>query len=791
MPLSKSEFLRHVIDAIGPSPDPRPIKQVFERLPSPLKNTFNDCDKFGAFIMKRPHLFDYHLIGKTIVIRKKSELTDDSQSSKPSTSNESTNQNMPMSKQQSLNSSLSNSSDFDFEKMDMKHLGRRGAKQFMEIVISRLKTEGIVRLPIKDLFEIVMFETGASMNFDQFCEFIANRSNVFDLFKIDGAIYVSNKEKNRSNLQPYLPMTTKEVDAYISDLKMGQSLTSNMGQQNFDIVVRKYMNSHLDSQHMFIQHVGKGARRRMALFYNTKMFPEYLNIEDFVDKEEYYRVPGGINLKSMVETLKIEDILMDFITFLASHPAQEWKRIRDFNNPMTEEECFHYGLTKGSAKNYDILLAIFELFPNLFIISGSTTKKARLKEDDSAFWATLDIANTVLESSSLAVFNTLPKYCKAKFVDYSDFCTFFLKYKLKIDLTSDNTETKHSFQNDKLTSSKEVVPSLDLTMKSIISELQTFNKLLASGASESIHEKSVEVSFRNHWKEIRHSLDNSVIHFEDGRLYLLFKFETFPHLSLEDINNSPYFFCVPNVGFHFKPVIDQVNLDKLLVKFIRFIKPREPGCTQWVTKKQIIDGYVGILFDFPDTDLLGTLTAIQMISLIETIIDLFPSIWKTKTQKWGSGAIKLVNDEPECQPTRERLILEILRAEQIAKPTSMKLLFETLPDFAKEQFNSPVKLQEFCQEIVALKDEFTFLQEEHQPSTDLTMKSIHSELQTLAKVSESIDENSSEDLQRFIRQLSLLSKKAEAFGQKKNEEFLCQELAPTGESIGDDSVIEI
>ena len=197
MHLSKSEFLKHVTDAIGPGTDLRPINQVFQKLPSSVKNTFNDCYKFGAFIKKRPQLFYYHFIGDTIVIGKKS-LTGDSQSSSPSTSNESTNQNMPMLKQQSLNSSLSNSSDFDFEKMDMKHLGRRGTKQFMEIVISKLKTEGIVRLPIKDLFEIVMFETGASMNFDQFCEFIANRSNVFDLFKIDGAIYVSNKEKNRS-----------------------------------------------------------------------------------------------------------------------------------------------------------------------------------------------------------------------------------------------------------------------------------------------------------------------------------------------------------------------------------------------------------------------------------------------------------------------------------------------------------------------------------------------------------------------------------------------------------------
>ena len=356
--------------------------------------------------------------------------------------------------------------------------------------------------------------------------------------------------------------------------------------------------------------------------------------------------------------------------------------------------------------------------------------KAKLKEDDEAFLTTLSIAAKVCKNHSFAIFHALPNYCKMKFSDYDDFCTYFLHYKVELD-------------------------------------------------------------FLNHWKETRHSPDNSVIHFEEGRFYLLFKFKTFQHLSFEDISKSPDFFCVPNVGFHFKPFIDRVNLDKLLVKFIRF----KIGHTQWVARQQMIDDYVSIINEYPDTEKYNNILALTQIanSLTETIIELFPSIWKTKKTKWGvfsSDFIKLVHDIPDCQPTRERLILEILRVEQRAKPTSTKLLYKALPDYARHQFSSPLKLQEFCQEIIALQDEFTYFQEE--PSLELTMKNIKSELQTLAKASESIDENSNEDLQGFIRRLSLLSKKAEAFGQLKNEEFLCQELEPTtDESIDDNSVIEI
>ena len=410
---------------------------------------------------------------------------------------------------------------------------------------------------------------------------------------------------------------------------------------DYDSLLQLYMKSHLDSEHMMISNVGKGTSRRMILLYKVKGLPVDMN--NFVNDKKYYVMPDeGINWKSMVRQLKIEAILFDFINFLSRSP-DEWRRVRDFNNLLTESECFHYGLTNKKTEDFDILLTIFELFPNLFtikkftVMSGSFSMKARLKEDDDAFLATLSIAAKASKnSSSYSIFHTLPGYCKMKFSDSEDFCSYFLQY-------------------------------------------------------------TVEPDFRNNWNQIRHFHHNYVIHFDEGRYYLLFKFEAFQRLNLEDISNSPDFFCVPHVGFHFKPFIDWLRLDKLLVKFIRF---KLEQTHQWVASQKMIDDYVGIINECLDTEKYNNIRA-----LTKTIVKLFPSIWKTKKTKLK---IKLA-DVTECQPTRERLVLEILRAEQGTRPTSMKQLFEALPDHAKHQFRSPLKLQEFCQQIVALQDEFTAL----------------------------------------------------------------------------------
>ena len=580
------------------------------------------------------------------------------------------------------------------------------------------------------------------------------------------------------------------------DLTSSDVVSSRLNEQELHSkrtkLLKKFMNMHLDPEHMIITNVGHENSRKMALFYKVNSCP--LSIQNFVNDEDYFVVTDGINARTMVENLKIEEILMDFIVFL-SNSSNGTSSIFNFNQSLTETECLQFGLSASQKqKNYGLLSAIFGLFPSLFVCSKPS--KMSLVQDDTAFKVTLGIAAKVYNYSSLAVFNTLPNYCKAKFSDYEDFLNFFLNFKFKRD-------------------------------------------------------------FRNHWKETQHSPDNSVIHAEKGRFYLLFRFEAFKHLNFEDIRNSPDFYVVPNVGFHIKPFINHLKLDQLLVKIIRLLLP-----TGSCDSRKIIDESAAFMWKnngYPDTK--------NRTALIETIIELFPKVFC----KYDSNITTLIDDTPGYKLSQERLILDILRAEEKVKPNSTKELFEALPDYVKNQFRSPLKLQEFCQGMVALNEEFSFLQEietgvevdEAYAGNDINdskddsssdtkstnsnndknsnvlfrflrnpfqvfrgktnsdsvssdtlgdqshlkketpscgqdfngrerlvgLTSIQSELQRLA--SENINENSSEELRRFIRQLSVLSKKAETFAEQKIEELLCQELVPNDESIEGHHVTEI
>ena len=450
---------------------------------------------------------------------------------------------------------------------------------------------------------------------------------------------ISNCEKLRQVIQ-------KRPELF--DLNSSDVVSSRLNKQELQSIktklLKKFMNMCLDPEHMMITYVGHDTSRKMALFYkvNSCHFP--VNVQDFVNDQDYFVVPGGINSRSMVENLKIEEILMDFIVFL-SNSSNETKSIFNFNQSLTEAECLQFGLDgKTKQKNCGLLSVIFGLFPNLFVKNSSKPTKMSLKQDDTGFNVTLGIAAKVYNYSSLAVFNTLPNYCKAKFSDYEDFLNFFLNYKFKKD-------------------------------------------------------------FRNHWKETRHSPDNSVIHVEKGRFYLLFKFEAFKHLNFEDIKNSPDFYVVPNVGFHIKSFINHLKLDQLLVKIIRLLLPT--GCCN---NQKIIDEtatFVGKNNGYPDTK-----NRLALIETIETIIELFPKIFC----KFDSNITKLVDDTPGHEPSHERFILDIIRAEEIVKPTSTKKLFEVLPDYVKDQFRSPLKLHEFCQEMVALQGQYPFLIQEIESS---------------------------------------------------------------------------
>ena len=69
---------------------------------------------------------------------------------------------------------------------------------------------------------------------------------------------------------------------------------------------------------------------------------------------------------------------------------------------------------------------------------------------------------------------------------------------------------------------------------------------------------------------------------------------------------------------------------------------------------------------------------------------------------------------------------------------------------------------------------------------------IQSELQTLKEESSSMDQNSIEAIQAFSTRLAALSKKTEEFYRVKQEEILCDNLAPIEETNQEDgSVIDI
>ena len=113
--------------------------------------------------------------------------------------------------------------------------------------------------------------------------------------------------------------------------------------------------------------------------------------------------------------------------------------------------------------NFIVLLVIFKLFPQLFEISGTQPRQARLKENEEAFFKTLKIAAQVHNNSTWAIFNTLPPYCKRQFSNYDDFHRYFT-------ITNGNLKKEFTWNQTKH-SSTEMKPRL--TLKSIQDELQS------------------------------------------------------------------------------------------------------------------------------------------------------------------------------------------------------------------------------------------------------------------------------------------------------------------------------
>ena len=697
MHITKEDFLHHVVEAIGP--DRCSINDLFDRLPKSLKKTFTNFDEFCRFVDKRSHLFEFFVVDGSIYVKKKMPLEDDNQSS--SASNDSSSSSVSKSQLESYvvdviepgpcqltellqklkGTPFANETELQrfierrphlFELMigdrgvlvvqgrtaaakspspdvpgiitnralpgfgdgvasELTQVAATDKKQDLtELVLAAMNTEPCT---LDILFDKLPKCTRSDISRHNLCEFLTERPNLFDL--------------TSSNM---VSCRLKEIELYDIKTKL----------------LRKYFISHERSENMMVEYVGKVTSRRMAIFYktNAKHFP--VNMHDFIEDQEFSTVPGGINLKSMVDQLKIEEILMDFIVFLSLSPNQ-CNSVDTFYKGLTKAECVQFGLTFKDQRNQSLLAAVLGLFifervdRRLFENSSGD-----LKLIQDAFIPILNIATRVYGNSSSAIFNVLQKYWTTKFSDLDDLHAFRIKAQFKKD-------------------------------------------------------------FRNLWGHKRHSQENSIIHIEDGKLYLLFRYEAFRELHFEDVLHDPEFFLVPDVGFHIKGFISYLGLDKLLVKIIRLLllTPME----RLETKEAIseIGKDIGKGYTCPETKSSQTFR-----TLIETIINLSPEIFCQT-----DFVTSLRNDEPDvCGPTR--LVLEILRAQVKIKPTTMRnlqealhlyihvqLLYEALPEFAKCNIDSPAELEIFCQETEALRElKITTIGDEQDRDIELNVEPI-------------------------------------------------------------------
>lgn len=629
MHITKEDLLHHVVEAIGP--DRCSINDLFDRLPKSLKTTFTNFDEFCRFVDKRAHLFEFFVGDGSIYIKKKMQPGDDNQSSPASNG-----------------SSSSSVSKSQLESYVVDVIGP-GLCQLTEL-LQKLKGTGtpfvnetelhrfIERRP--HLFELMIGDLGvfvvkgrtiaAKSPSPDVPGIITNRAlPAFGDSVASELTQVATESADRKQDLTELVLAAMNTEPCSLDIlfdKLPKRTRSDISRENlgeflterpnlftltfpnmvscrlketelYDIktkLLRKYFNSHERSENMMIEYVGEETSRRMAIFYktNAKHFP--VNMRDFIDDQEFSTVKGGINLKSMVDQLKIEEILMDFIVFLSLSPNQS-NSVDIFYKGLTKAECVQFGLTFKDQRNQSLLAAVLELFISERIDRRLfENRSGDLKLIQDAFVPILIIATKVYGKSSSAIFNVLPKYWTTKFSDLDDFHAFRIKFQFMKD-------------------------------------------------------------FRSLWRHKRHSQENSIIHIEDGKLYLLFRYEAFCELNFEDVLHDPEFFLVPDVGFHIKSFIWYLGLDKLLVKIIRLLllTPMDRLETKEAINEIRKDVGKGYTNKYPETKNSQTFR-----TLIATIINLSPEIFCQT-----DFVTSLRNDEPDvCGPTR--LILEILRAQE-------------------------------------------------------------------------------------------------------------------------------
>ena len=286
------------------------------------------------------------------------------------------------------------------------------------------------------------------------------------------------------------------------------------------------------------------------------------------------------------------------------------------------------------------------------------------------------------------------------------------------------------------------------------------------------------------------TIDNSVMHYENGRIFLLYKEESITTKNLRKLKNNPLYWVEPKVGFHLKSFNDNLNLSRTLHRII------------YCALKQQKLFFGGVIHDIhfhmhDDSDggpkLPKTFDTVlnNYPNLVDTIIRLLPEIFQISEVKiYNDEALRIELSETVSKWNSRsdgRLIMEICKIQFNAKhELSLAKIFERIPGYFKgEQMDDEtVILSEQDLEDFMKKYETIFDVKSLDAKDTLTWEDVKEGLKKLSNEVETIDEHSIETLEVMTKRLERLCEKAKKVCAENRDRQDFQDLAPIDKTLG-------
>ena len=189
-----------------------------------------------------------------------------------------------------------------------------------------------------------------------------------------------------------------------------------------------------------------------------------------------------------------------------------------------------------------------------------------------------------------------------------------------------------------------------------------------------------------------HDAENSVIHVHNGSFKLLFKNGTYD-MDPKYLQKNPDFYVIPNVGFHLKAFIEDFDLDQL---FVYVVQRLTHDAIKW---GDLIEDCVSMMKAKRSAILPGMKKKNKSRKQsVKLVIEMLPNVFVCKLNR-----VEL-KSKPDDQISPERIVMEILRAQELTNPKSMQDLFDALPKFITvNSLQSPTELETFCSKMVTLQ----------------------------------------------------------------------------------------